>query len=67
MNESSELSMPMMALILSNHHGMTPTVLYSVDEKGKRDRHGKSIPGLVPLLTADVVVFYLRWRSLPQE
>jgi uncharacterized protein len=64
---SSELSMPMMALILSNHHGMTPTVLYSVDEKGERDRHGKSIPGLETLRTADVAVFYLRWRELPQE
>jgi len=64
---SSELSMPMMALILSNHHGMTPTVLYSVNEKDERDPHGKSIPGLETLRTADVAVFYLRWRELPQE
>lgn len=64
---SSELSMPMLALILSNHHGMTPTVLYAVDDKGERDRHGHSIPGLETLRTADLAVFYLRFRALPQE
>jgi type 1 glutamine amidotransferase len=64
---SSELSMPMMALILSNHHGMTPTILYAVNEKDERDRHGNSIPGLQMLRTADLAVFFLRFRELPQE
>jgi len=64
---ASELSMPMMALILSNHHGMTSTVLYAVNEKGERDRHGNSIPGLEMLRTADLAVFYMRFRALPQE
>lgn len=64
---ASELSMPMMALILSNHHGMTPTVLYAVNDKGERDPHGNSIPGLETLRTADVAVFFLRFRALPQE
>ena len=64
---ASELSMPMLALILSNHHGMTPTVLYAVNDKGERDPHGHSIPGLESLRTADLAVFYLRWRALPQE
>ena len=64
---ASELSMPMMALILSNHHGMTPTVLYAVDDKGERDPHGHSIPGLETLRTADLAIFYMRFRALPQE
>lgn len=64
---ASELSMPMMALILSNHHGMTPTVLYAVDEEGERDRHGHSIPGLETLRTADLAVFFMRFRQLPQS
>jgi type 1 glutamine amidotransferase len=64
---ASELSMPMMALILSNHHGMTPTVLYAENEKGERDPHGQSIQGLQTLQGADIAVFYLRFRALPQE
>ena len=59
--------MPMMALILSNHHGMTPTVLYAVNEKNERDRHGQSIPGLHLLRDADVAVFLMRFRALPQD
>jgi len=64
---ASELSMPMMALILANHHGMACTVLYAENEKGERDPHGHSIQGLQSLRTADLAVFYLRWRALPQE
>ncbi len=63
----SELSMPMMALILANHHGMTPTVLYAVDDKNERDRHGQSIPGMHLLRDADVAVFFMRFRALPQD
>ncbi len=37
---SSELSMPMIAAILEKHHGIKTTVLYAVNEKGERDRHG---------------------------
>jgi type 1 glutamine amidotransferase len=63
----SELSMPMIALILANHHGMTPTVLYAVNEKNERDRHGQSIPGMHLLRDADVAVFFMRYRALPQD
>jgi uncharacterized protein len=63
----SELSMPMMALILSNHHGMTCTVLYAENEKGERDPHGNSIQGLQSLRNADVAVFFMRYRALPQD
>ena len=64
---ASELSMPMMALILANHHGMTPFVLYAVNDKDERDPHGQSIPGMQLLRDADVAVFYMRWRALPQD
>jgi uncharacterized protein len=64
---ASELSMPMIALILANHHGMTPTVLYAVNEKNERDRHGQSIPGMHLLRDADVAVFFMRFRALPQD
>jgi type 1 glutamine amidotransferase len=63
----SELSMPMMALILANHHGMTCTVLYAENEKGERDPHGNSIQGLQSLRNADVAVFFMRYRALPQD
>jgi type 1 glutamine amidotransferase len=64
---ASELSMPMMALILANHHGMTPITLYAVNDKNERDPHGQSIPGMQLLRDADVAVFYMRWRALPQD
>jgi len=64
---ASELSMPMIALILANHHRMTCTVLYAENEKGERDPHGQSIQGLQTLRNADLAVFFLRFRALPQE
>jgi hypothetical protein len=64
---SSELSMPMIAAILEKHHGIRTTVLYAVNEKGDRDRHGNSIPGLEALGDADLAVFYMRFRQLPQD
>jgi type 1 glutamine amidotransferase len=63
----SEISMPMIADILKERHGMQTTVLYAENEKGERDRHGNSIPGLEALRTADAAVFYMRYRQLPQQ
>ena len=63
----SEISMPMIAAILEKHHGMKTTVLYSEDETGQRNRDGNSIPGLEALRTADLAVFFLRYRQLPDE
>jgi uncharacterized protein len=64
---SSELSMTMIAAIMEQRHGIKTTVLYAVDESGNRDRHGHSIPGLEALKDADLAVFYMRFRQLPQE
>ena len=73
----SEQSMPMMAKILSTHHGFDCTVLFAMNEKGEvdptmpvypekgqkfREHH---IPGLEQLASADLVIFFPRLLTLP--
>lgn len=76
----SEQSMPMMAKILSKHHGFDCTVLFGVNEKGEVDPtmpvypdKGKEaefkphhIPGLEHLASADLVIFFTRLLTLPK-
>lgn len=75
----SEQSMPMMAKILSEHHGFDCTVLFGVNDRGEVDptmpvypEKGKeaefkehSIPGLEQLASADLVIFFTRLLTLP--
>lgn len=75
----SEQSMPMMARILSTHHGFDCTVLFGVNEKGEVDptmpvypEKGNEaafrehhIPGLEHLASADLVIFFTRLLTLP--
>ena len=73
----SEQSMPMLAKVLSNHHGFDCTVLFSVNEKGEVDptvpapfkdkekRH--NIPGLEFLANADCVIWISRFMHLPEQ
>jgi len=77
----SEQSMPMMAKILSTHHGFDCTVLFGVNEKGEVDptmpvypEKGKEsefrqhhIPGLEHLASADLVIFFTRLLTLPMD
>ena len=77
----SEQSMPMMAKILSTHHGFDCTVLFGVNEKGEVDptmpvypEKGKEsefkqhhIPGLEHLASADLVIFFTRLLTLPKN
>lgn len=73
----SEQSMPMLAKILSKHHGFDCTVLFGVNEKGEVDPTQKirwedktivhNIPGLEHLATADCVIFFTRLLTLPDE
>jgi Trehalose utilisation len=75
----SEQSMPMMAKILSTHHGFDCTVLFGVNDKGEvdptmivypeKDRELKPhhIPGLEKLASADLVIFYTRLLTLPMN
>lgn len=76
----SEQAMPMMARILSAHHGFDCTVLFGVNERGEVDptlpvypEKGKEaefkphhIPGLEHLASADLVVFFTRLLTLPK-
>jgi hypothetical protein len=73
----SEQSMPMMAKILSTHHGFDCTVLFGVNDKGEVDptmpvypEKGQPlkehhIPGLEQLAKADLVIFFPRLLTLP--
>lgn len=75
----SEQSMPMLAKILSTHHGFDCTVLFGVNEKGEVDptmpvypEKGNEasfkehhIPGLEHLASADLVIFFTRLLTLP--
>jgi len=64
----SEITMPLLAEILERHHGFRTTVLYAVNEAGERDpKADRSIQGLEALRDADLAVFYLRWRTLPND
>lgn len=73
----SEHSMPMLAKILSTHHGFDCTVLFAVNDRGEVDptmpvypEKGKvfkehHIPGLEHLASADLVIFFPRLLTLP--
>lgn len=77
----SEQSMPMLAKVLSTHHGFDCTVLFGVNAKGEVDptlpvypEKGKEaefqqhrIPGLEHLASADLVVFFTRLLTLSPE
>lgn len=60
---SSEATMPIIAAELEKNYAMKTVVLKSTpDHNGEED-----IPGLEILKDADLAVFYLRWRRLPQD
>lgn len=77
----SEQSLPMLAKILSKHHGFDCTVLFAVNEKGEVDptmpvfpEKGKEaefkthhIPGTEHLASADAVIFFCRLLTLPKN
>jgi len=65
---SSERTMPLLAAALETNFGFRTKVLYATQPNGHRNEsYEKSIPGLEVLRTADLAVFFLRWRQLPQE
>jgi type 1 glutamine amidotransferase len=77
----SEQSLPMLAKILSEHHGFDCLVLFGVNEQGEVDptmpvypKKGEedqfkthNIPGLENLEDADLVIFFTRLLTLPME
>jgi len=60
---SSEATMPAIAKELEKHYGMRTTVLKAYPDENAET----NIPGLEALDKADLAVFFLRWRQLPQE
>lgn len=65
----SEESMPMLAKILSEHHGFKTTVLFPIHpETGDIvPNYQNNIPGLEHLATADLMIMLIRFRELPDE
>lgn len=65
---SSERTMPLLAAALEKDFGFRTTVLYATEPDGRRNEsYEKNIPGLEALKSADLAVFFLRWRQLPQD
>ena len=77
----SEQAMPMLAKVLATHHGFDATVLFAVNpdglvdptmpsypEKGKEDAFKPHrIPGIEKLAEADLVIFFHRLLTLPED
>lgn len=60
---SSEATMPLIAAELEKNYGMRTIVLKSSPDHTSEE----NIPGLEALKEADLAVFYLRWRRLPED
>lgn len=64
----SEEGLPMLAKILSQRHGFTCTVLFSVDPDGTiNPKNGASLSNPSALDSADAVIMLLRFRAWPDE
>ncbi len=65
----SEEALPMLAKILSTHHGFDCTVLFAINpETGEIDpEHQTHIPGLEALDDADLMLVFTRFRELPDD
>jgi type 1 glutamine amidotransferase len=60
---SSEATMPMIAAELERKYGMQVKVLKSAPDHNAEE----NIPGLEVLKKADLAIFFLRWRRLPED
>ncbi len=64
----SEVTLPLMAEILEEHHGFRTSLVMPVDEQGQvAPKADRNLRGLEALAEADVAIFYLRWRTLPDD
>lgn len=65
----SEESMPMLAKILTTHHGFETVVLFAIDPNSKQvnPEFQKNIPGLSNLKDADLMIIATRFRELPDD
>jgi hypothetical protein len=65
----SEEALPQIGKILARHHGFKCTVLFAINKKdGTIDPNtNDNIPGLQALQSADLAMFFIRFRNLPDE
>ena len=65
----SEESLPMLAKILTKHHGFETVVLFAIDPSTKNinPEYQKNIPGLRQLEDADLMIIATRFRELPDN
>lgn len=64
----SEESMPMLAQIMARELGATTSIVYAKDSSGQiKPSYQQHLEGLEALQTADLAVFFLRFRELPDE
>lgn len=65
----SEEGLPMLARMLSKHHGFRCTVLFAVDPQTGivNPTVNTNIPGTENLDDADLMIIQTRWRTLPDE
>lgn len=65
----SEESLPMLAKILTEHHGFKTTVLFAINpETGFVDpTFSANIPGMEQLASADLLIIATRFRALPDH
>jgi hypothetical protein len=65
----SEEALPQLGQILAKHHGFKCTVLFPIGKDGTINPKAEesTIPGTEVLGTADLVIFGLRFRDLPDE
>ncbi len=65
----SEEALPQFGKILAERHGFRCTVLFPIDPQtgNINPNHGRNIPGLAALDTADLMVIFTRFRDLPDE
>lgn len=65
----SEEGLPMLAKILSTHHGFTTTVLFPIHPENNEvvPNYKSNIPGMEALEEADLAIILLRFRELPDE
>ena len=63
----SEETCPLIAKILAKHHGFKCTVLFGVDKNGYIKGGGTPIPDIDVLKDADLLFFFTRFMTLPDE
>ena len=65
----SEEGLPMLAKMLSKHHGFNTTVLFAINPENNEvvPNYKTNIPGMEHLQEADLVIILMRFRELPDE